>query len=54
MPIDIVNIPVVYIYSGVSIFLIVFLYMAYAVWRIKRMLKKEIRRSIDEEQIENY
>ena len=31
-----------YIYGGISIFLVVFLYIAYSVWRIKRMIKKEI------------
>lgn len=31
-----------YIYGGVSIFLIVFLWMAYNIWKVKRMIKKEI------------
>ena len=32
-----------YIYGGVSLFIIVLLYIAYACWRIKRMIKKEIQ-----------
>ena len=48
MEINSVMIP--YIYGGVSIFLIVFLYIAYAVWRIKRMIKKEI----EEQRSEGY
>ena len=31
-----------YIYGGVSILVIVLLYIAYCSWRIKRMIKKEI------------
>lgn len=31
-----------YIYGGVSIFFIVFLWMAYNIWKTKRMIQKEI------------
>jgi len=31
-----------YIYGTVSILVIIFLYIAYSVWKIKRMIKKEI------------
>jgi len=31
-----------YIYGAVSILIIIFLYIAYSVWKIKRMIKREI------------
>jgi len=39
---EIPNEAVIYLYGTVSIIIVVLLYIAYNVWRTKRMIKKEI------------
>lgn len=40
-----INTLIPYIYGSVSIIIIVLLYIAYSIWRVKRMIIKEVENS---------